>query len=55
MTKEAKSLNDFVRLATLDKAKGVDTGDSYINRTECREFLSCLADVERQQIQQQFQ
>ena len=55
IAKEAKSLNDFVRLATLDKAKGVDTGDSYINRTECREFLSCLADVERQQIQQQFQ
>ena len=53
--KETKPLSDFRRLATLDEAKGLNTGDAYTNIMSLKEFLQCIADIERREIKTLFE
>ena len=38
-------------MSDLDEMKGLDVGDTYRNDKSCREFISAIADVERENIE----
>ena len=52
IAKEAKPLMDFNRLVELDKAKGLDVGETYTNIFALKDFLSCISDVEKRTIKE---
>ena len=52
IAKEAKPLMDFNRLVELDKAKGLDVGETYTNIFALKDFLSCISDVQKQTIKE---
>ena len=43
---QCRPISDYVNLSKLDKAKGVDLGDSYLNRKSANMFIDLIAQVE---------
>ena len=43
---QCRPISDYASLSKLDKAKGVDIGDSYLNRKSATMFIDSIAQVE---------
>ena len=52
VVKHNRPLRDYVWLCDLDKTKGVDIGDTYINEKAALEFMSCIAEKEKNDTKQ---
>lgn len=50
LAKKARPYSDFADLCKLDMAKGLDIGDFYQNRTQCKNFIGYIANVEKQRL-----
>ena len=54
LAKKARPYTEFSYLTELDKAKGVELGNQYLSRVQCKEFISAIADVERSNLRNDF-
>ena len=54
LAKKARPYTEYVYLNQLDKAKGLEIGNQYLNRIQCKEFVAAIADVERKKIRDEF-
>ena len=43
---QCRPMTDYVSLSKFDKSKGVDIGDSYLNRKSATMFIDLIAQVE---------
>ena len=50
ITKNNRPFSDFQWLAALDKMKGIQVGETYLNDTACKDFVTAICDVERQKL-----
>ena len=49
IAKSNRPYSDFVQLCLLDKAKGIDIGDTYITDKSCQKFVSSVAMARQQE------
>ena len=47
VAKQNMPLSDYQWLCDIDKAKGLDVGDTYLNQKAALKFLNCIADTEQ--------
>ena len=47
VAKNNRSLTDYKWLCDIDKAKGLEIGETYLNEKSALVFLSCIADTEK--------
>ena len=54
IAKKGRPFTNFVWMCDLDQMKGLKIGETYRNRTQARNFVGYIAEVERNRIQAQF-
>lgn len=47
VAKCCRPYTDYIQLCKLDKAKGLDIGNTYLTDKSCQTFISCIADTIR--------
>ena len=54
IAKKGRPFTDFVWMCELDERKGLKIGETYCNRAQARQFVSYIAEAERQKIHTDF-